>query len=83
MPIVPELKPTVDKRPRTLGEIRRKLRQLEEKWDKERRHRAYQFGLLVEADRAMWAVEEELQQLQAAALAELGIVLPPAMAKSQ
>jgi hypothetical protein len=77
MPSVPELKPTAEKKPRTLGEIRRKLRQLENQWDRQRKHRAYQLQAIVDADRAMWACEEELKQLQAAALRELGITLPP------
>jgi hypothetical protein len=70
----PVPQPTAENKPRTFGEIRRKLRNLEAHWDKQRRHRAHQYRLLVEADRAKWAVEEGLTQLQAA-LAELGITL--------
>jgi hypothetical protein len=83
MQSAPEPQPTPEKKPRTLGEIRRKLRALESQWDRQRKHRAYQLQAIVDADRAMWACEEELKQLQAAALAELGITLAQAVTEGQ
>ena len=58
----------------------RKVRQLENQWDKSNKHRAYLLGKLVEADRARAAAEQaivdsiaEQRQLQDDVLRELGI----------
>jgi hypothetical protein len=66
-------KPEPLPKPRTFGEIRRKLARLEERWDRERRYRAAQLAKVVEADRLLWETEEEMRQLQYQVLAELGI----------
>jgi|SRR5882672_2564741 len=81
----PVSNPTPAAKPRTFGEIRRKLRQLENQWDKARRHRAYQLQAIVDADRVCFAAEQTLveavveqRQQQDDVLRELGIQIPPA-----
>lgn len=65
----------------TTGELKRRLRKLEQQWDRQNRHRAYLLQKVVEADCEMLAAEEERTQLieqmraeQTRVLAELGII---------
>jgi hypothetical protein len=60
-------------KPRTFGEIRRKLARLERQWDRNRQYQAAQIAKLVEADCLLWETEEELRHLQHQVMAELGI----------
>lgn len=54
------------------GELRRKLKRLEHKMDRQRAHRAYLQGKQVAADIAVLKAEEDLRQAQAEALRILG-----------
>jgi hypothetical protein len=68
-------RPTPAPKPRTFGQIRRKLAQLGNQWDRHRRYQAARFATVIEADRLLWETEEEMLQHQV--MAELGIVAQP------
>lgn len=59
-------------KPKTLSEIRRYVKRLEVQMDNYRKHRAYLVGQLVAADKAKADLEQELLDIQDAALKELG-----------
>jgi hypothetical protein len=56
----------------TMGELRRKFRKLEQQMDRERKHRAFLIGKIVEADLAQQRLDREMRDAQDAVLKEMG-----------
>lgn len=64
-------KPETTKIP-SMGELRRKYKRLLAAEDKQRKHRAYLIGQIIEADSEQERLNQELRALQDAALREIG-----------